>query len=175
MNIFHLDKSPYIAAMWLCDKHVPKMILETAQMLSTAHHYHNSPYAADVYKAAYVHHPMTQWVWASGNNYQWAFAHYMYLCDEFNARGFKGGVDHASKRLSIYLEYLPPALESSFDLSDWMSSITPPPLCMPEVYHRDCHVDAYRAYYKGDKSSFAVWERGSPAPSWWEEMPCAVA
>ena len=37
MNIFVLDKNPTIAAQMLCDKHVPKMIVESAQMLSTAH------------------------------------------------------------------------------------------------------------------------------------------
>jgi len=36
MNIFFLDKDPKIAAQMQCDKHVVKMILETAQMLSTA-------------------------------------------------------------------------------------------------------------------------------------------
>ena len=37
MNIFVLDKDPRVAARMLCDKHVPKMIVESAQMLSTAH------------------------------------------------------------------------------------------------------------------------------------------
>ena len=37
MNIFVLDKDPHIAAQMHCDRHVPKMIVESAQMLSTAH------------------------------------------------------------------------------------------------------------------------------------------
>ena len=37
MNIFVLDKDPYIAAQMMCDKHVVKMILEGCQMLSTVH------------------------------------------------------------------------------------------------------------------------------------------
>lgn len=174
MNIFHVDKSPMVAAMWLCDKHIPKMILETAQMLSTAHHRYETVHANRLYKAAYIHHPMTQWVWETGNNYQWAFCHYMWLLDEFNKRGFKNGEPHASFRLAPLLFVLPDPLLSSYS-EDWMNEYTRPPLCMPEVYHRDCHIEAYRAYYKGDKSSFAVWERGSPAPSWWEETACAVA
>ena len=36
MNIFFLDKTPDGSAEMLCDKHVPKMLLESAQMLSTA-------------------------------------------------------------------------------------------------------------------------------------------
>jgi len=37
VNIFYLDKNPKIAAEMHCDKHVVKMITETAQLLSTAH------------------------------------------------------------------------------------------------------------------------------------------
>ena len=37
MNIFYLDKDPVKAAQYSCDKHVVKMILESAQMLCTAH------------------------------------------------------------------------------------------------------------------------------------------
>ena len=37
MNIFVLDEDPAAAAIMLCDKHIPKMIVESAQMLSTAH------------------------------------------------------------------------------------------------------------------------------------------
>ena len=37
MNIFILDEDPHVAAQMLCDKHVPKMIIESAQMLSTVH------------------------------------------------------------------------------------------------------------------------------------------
>ena len=35
MNIFYLDKDPVVAAQMSCDKHVVKMILESAQMLCT--------------------------------------------------------------------------------------------------------------------------------------------
>ena len=37
MNIFYLHSDPALAAEMHCDKHVVKMILEYAQMLSTAH------------------------------------------------------------------------------------------------------------------------------------------
>ena len=36
MNIFFIDKCPIKSAQQLCDKHVVKMVLETAQMCSTA-------------------------------------------------------------------------------------------------------------------------------------------
>lgn len=37
MNIFYLDEDPVKAAQYMCDKHVVKMIVESAQILSTAH------------------------------------------------------------------------------------------------------------------------------------------
>lgn len=37
MNIFHLDRDPVVAARMMCDKHVVKMIVEYAQLMSTAH------------------------------------------------------------------------------------------------------------------------------------------
>jgi hypothetical protein len=52
MNIFVLDKNPKIAAVMHCDKHVPKMILETAQMLSTAHRVYETAQAEGLYKQA---------------------------------------------------------------------------------------------------------------------------
>ena len=58
MNIFYLDKDPYKAASHFYDKHKVKMILESAQILCTAHHvYGNSD---DVpYKQAHLNHPST--------------------------------------------------------------------------------------------------------------------
>jgi len=38
MNIFYLHADPYKAATYFYDKHKVKMILESAQMLCTAHH-----------------------------------------------------------------------------------------------------------------------------------------
>ena len=37
MNIFILNDDPVIAAQEQCDKHIPKMVVESAQMLSTTH------------------------------------------------------------------------------------------------------------------------------------------
>ena len=74
MNIFHLHKDPKICAEYHCDKHVVKMILETAQMLSTAYH-NNFIYNYNLYKTAFPKHPMTIWVGDSGANF---FGHYNY-------------------------------------------------------------------------------------------------
>jgi hypothetical protein len=72
MNIFFLHKDPKIAACMQCDKHVVKMVLETAQMLSTAARAQGYDMG---YKSAYPNHPMTLWVNESPHNYTWAAIH----------------------------------------------------------------------------------------------------
>jgi len=59
MNIFYLDPDPVKAAQVQYNKHVVKMILESAQMLCTAHRYYGNE---DVpYKIAHLNHPSTIW------------------------------------------------------------------------------------------------------------------
>ena len=76
MNIFHLHEEPKICAEYHCDKHVVKMILETAQMLSTAYRkefiFSSTESAGELYKPAFPKHPMTIWVGDSGANFFWS-------------------------------------------------------------------------------------------------------
>ena len=56
MNIFYVDKDPKIAAKMMCDKHIIKMILESAQMLCTAKTVQRLKMATDnllIYKEAW--------------------------------------------------------------------------------------------------------------------------
>ena len=66
MNIFRLSNDAYECAEMHCDKHVVKMLLETAQMLSTAWRMtdSDSEYADKhgMYKVAHKNHPSTVWV-----------------------------------------------------------------------------------------------------------------
>lgn len=58
MNIFRLDNDPISAAIYQCDKHVVKMCLETAQLLSTTHRVLDGEEASPVlYKATHKNHP----------------------------------------------------------------------------------------------------------------------
>ena len=83
MNIFFLDADPKYAAQMQCDKHVVKMVLETAQMLSTA----ARAQGHDVgYKSAYPKHPMTLWVSQNADNFRWAWLHGMSLAKEYTNR-----------------------------------------------------------------------------------------
>lgn len=71
MNIFVLSENPVEAAHFHCDQHLHKMILESAQMLSTAAHKFFPGIKAYVYKPAYQNHPCTQWVSSSLANMEW--------------------------------------------------------------------------------------------------------
>lgn len=74
MNIFVLDRNPVIAASYHCDQHLHKMILESAQMLSTAAHKHFPHLKGHIYAPAYENHPCTVWVSASYSNMAWLCA-----------------------------------------------------------------------------------------------------
>ena len=71
MNIFVLDSDPKVAATMLCDKHVVKMILESAQMLSTVAHTNGH---IPRYRPTHSKHPCTLWAGESKSNWQWLVA-----------------------------------------------------------------------------------------------------
>tara|TARA_R110000851_G_scaffold95852_1_gene208060 strand:+ start:1454 stop:1945 length:492 start_codon:yes stop_codon:yes gene_type:complete len=158
MNIFYLDSDPVVAANMMCDKHVVKMILESAQMLSTAHRVLDGDEYADkvgLYKLAHKNHPSTIWVRSSPLNYDWLWSHMKALMCEYTDRYNK---HHATERLLESLAQLP-------SNSDWGMPFTDPPQCMPEQYKCKDPIKAYRNYYLGDKMYMAVWKY-TEAPSW---------
>ena len=89
MNLFFLHKVAGKCAEDLCDKHIPKMVLETAQMLSTAHHYHNSVHKNSVYKRAYENHPTTRWVRKNCRTYEFSYRLFLDLLHEYFERFHK--------------------------------------------------------------------------------------
>lgn len=95
MNIFAVDADPLRAARQLPDRHVTKMILESAQMLSIvfSHHYWDigevmkvdgTPFKTA--KGAFKKHPCTIWAADSVQNCAWLIQHALGLCTEFNLR-----------------------------------------------------------------------------------------
>ena len=103
MNIFVVDRDPIKAAKMLPDRHVTKMILECAQMLSVifSKHYWNcgevmkvngEPFKTE--RGAFKNHPCTQWAAQSPENCAWLIHHASGLCEEFERRyGKKHGLD----------------------------------------------------------------------------------
>jgi len=166
MNIFYLDRNPIVAAQMMCDKHVIKMILESAQMLSTAHRVLDGDEHADnvgMYKMTHKNHPSTIWVRANSENYDWLQEHMEALLTEYTHRY---GKRHATERL-IHSLWEHPKNITHDDFTD-------PPQCMPDYCKGDDAVSAYQNYYILEKSDFATWKRRDK-PEWFyeREKECA--
>ena len=135
MNIFYLSRDPVEAAKLQCDRHVVKMILETAQLLSTAHVELDGDQVA--YKATHKNHPSAVWVRSSARAYGWAFAHLVSLGNEYLKR--YGKVHKTIAEHADALGVLPKAIPK-VDFTD-------PPQCMPDDCKRDDAVLGYQVYY----------------------------
>ena len=182
MNIFVLDADPKLAAEYHCNKHVVKMILESCQMLSSAHWYSllkeggkslsdfkkaslakdwcKQNFSADrhpPYSFTHVRHPCTTWTAAKTENYLW----HIRLCEEL--------LTEYTRRYK--------RRHKSHDVFDWLAAnvpqnfadgpMDPHPQCMPD----DCKVpgdpvQAYRNYYSNNKRKFAKWEPHAKTPYW---------
>ena len=161
MNIFILGDSPQESAEMHCDKHVCKMMIEYAQMLSTAHRVldGNEVISESLYKVAHKNHPCTIWTRTSKENYFWLFRLWKNLSMEYTLRYEKF---HASwTKLNMYLEFPPKNIPAG--------NLTKQPQCMPDhCKDEEDVVEAYRNYYIKEKSSFAKW-KFSGQPDWFIE------
>ena len=158
MNIFVLDRCPVTAARSQCDKHVVKMTLETAQILSSAIWRRGG---RGLYRVTHRNHPCTLWAGDSYSNFQWLCMHGLALADEFTLRNNK---QHASARVIAASIALGDELLRAGEFPD--VGPTPHPLCMPDRYKTGCPVQSYRAFYIGEKARFARWKIDN-APTWW--------
>lgn len=145
MNIFYLDKDPYKAASYFYDKHKVKMILESAQMLCTAHHVCGNP--DDVpYRQAHLNHPSTVWARESRPNYFWLYEHMIALGQEYTKR--YGKIHMTIDKCRFALSFCPDGITSE--------QFTEPPQCMPDEYKvPGCSITAYWNYYEQDKYKVA--------------------
>lgn len=154
MNIFVLDKDIKTAAQMHCDKHVSKMILESAQMLCTAL-WNNNQDAP--YKPVHAKHPCTLWASDSLENWEWLRDFAIYLNEEFCWR-YDRSCNH--KSADVILSLTRPNIESK--------GLQQHPQCMPDEYKvTNDPVQAYRNYYVGEKH-FAVWTKRD-TPRWYTE------
>lgn len=156
MNIFYLHKSPTIAAQHMCDKHVVKMILESAQLLCTAHHVCPSDAVRPekFYKKTHTNHPCAIWTRNCIGNYKWLCDHAQSLLDEYT---YRYGKTHASTSvISWCVSNIP-------DIPD--GELTDIAQCMPDEYKSNDPVIAYRNYYNKAKSHLHNWKRRQ-IPHW---------
>ncbi len=151
MNIFALDYCPQQAARFHCDKHVVKMILETAQMLCSVR---SKLGFATPYKPTHASHPCTIWAGKSKQNYSWLVELGFELCSEYF---YRYGRIHATQQILERVKEAPCNLTSS--------ELTPFEQCMPDDYKQKNPVDAYKLFYSRDKISFCSYTRRA-APEW---------
>jgi len=151
MNIFAVQKCPEQAARDLCDRHVIKMILESAQMLCGAFPKDQAPY-----KWAHRNHPCTIWARSSGSNYDWLLLHGKAMCDEYGRRYAKR---HKTEDVLDWLKTNKPV-----EIPDL--GLTPFAQAMPDQYKGPDAVEAYRKYYILDKTRFAYWKDEKTIPTW---------
>ncbi|MCO4794863.1 MAG: hypothetical protein KC493_14180 [Bacteriovoracaceae bacterium] len=152
MNIFVLDYDPTLAARYQCDKHVVKMSLETAQILTAAFEPGVAPY-----RRTHFNHPCTVWSRESVENYNWLIEHGLALCDEFT---FRYGKIHKSREVILWCE------KKKAKLNFETTGKTKFQLCFDEKYRIGNAVESYREYYKNEKRAFATWDKGRKAPRW---------
>jgi len=176
VNIFYVDEDPMDAAQALVDKHVVKMILESAQLLSTAHRVLDGqeiegksatgrkarrwilPDARDdvMYAATHINHPSAVWCRTSVRNYDWLVDHFYALMREYNHRYNKS---HKCYGELSYMLQSPP-----HNLKAW--EWTEMPSCMAEEYIiSDDPIINYRNYYRIGKSNLHKWTNRQP-PEW---------
>jgi hypothetical protein len=113
MNIFYLHPDPKTAAKMHCDKHCVKMVLETAQLLSTAHRELDGDELSDrrgLYKSTHRNHPSAVWARANRENYDWLVGLFKGLLEEYTARYGQGA--HASSKILLPISLSPLNLKS---------------------------------------------------------------
>lgn len=154
VNIFFLDWDVKKNAEYHCDKHVVKMVLETAQLLCGVHHM-TTPDTPNVpYKLSHKNHPCAIWARESLTNYLLLCELGLELCYEYTHRYER---KHKSQEV---IEWCVTNLPNIPDVG-----FSSPPKAMPEEYKVDDVVESYRNYYLGAKKSFLSW-KNREVPEW---------
>jgi hypothetical protein len=175
MNIFYLDNDPKTCAQMHVDKHCVKMILEYAQLLSTAHrvldgtlgislsnsgrkrqtYTLNSALDGILYSATHINHPSAVWVRQSDDNYIWLYNLWRQLMIEYT---YRYGKNHACEKLIESLCIVPQNIRTG--------NFTQPTPAMPDHYKvAGDSIQSYKNYYVGDKQRMFSWKNRN-TPSW---------
>lgn len=141
MNIFILDKDIKKCAKYHCDKHVVKMILETAQMLCVVR---RNNWQEPEYRSTHKNHPCTIRAWESLSNYKWLCELWLQLCYEYTLR-----YDRVHRTQSV----IDSCIKNTPKIKDkWLTKF---PMAMPDEYKCSNPIEAYRKYYSIEKASIA--------------------
>ena len=177
MNIFYLSKDPEVSAKAQPDKMLVKMVVESAQMLSTAHRILDGweirkpsksgktmvkawilPDEREnvLYQVSHINHPCNLWIRERSGNYYWLYKHFLALGKEYTYR---------YKRTHLTVKKLADALYATPKRIP-RGIMTDVALAMPDKYKNEDSILAYRNYVINEKH-YAKWERGRNKPSWW--------
>jgi hypothetical protein len=162
MNIFYLHKDPVKAASAMINKHVVKMVLESAQLLCTCHRVVDGTHYIDtssgrklqkwshpdsfmdehLYKSQHFNHPCSLWLRESVENYNWLYQHFIALGNEYKRRYNK---EHASiVKLSEILKTPPKNLPQ-------VPFTEPAQAILPQYKKEGNSIAAYHDYYISEK------------------------
>ena len=178
MNIFYLHNDPRTCAEMHVDKHCVKMILEYAQLLSTAHRVLDGTLSVGLsasgrkktsyvlmdkresvlYTATHINHPSAIWVRQSDKNYMWLAEMLEMLCGEYTYR--YGRVHKVEDTGLMQL------LKNEFPKNIPTGNFTEPTPAMPDHYKvAGDSIQSYKNYYLGDKTRMFSW-KNRQQPSW---------
>ena len=177
MNIFYLDHDVTKCAEYHNDKHVVKMILEYAQLLSTAHRVLDGTLSSRLsktgrkqswyglpdnresllYNATHINHPSAKWCRDSADNYQWLYRLFCATCDEYTFR--YGKIHLTDQKMRHVLSHLPKNISNKPFEEPWRA--------MPdEVKIGNDSLASYRNYYINNKTHLASWKKRN-VPEWY--------
>lgn len=178
MNIFYLSNNQKECAIFHNNKHTVKMILEYAQLLSTAHRildgnqivgksasgrnkkiwqHPDSNMDSALYSATHINHPSAVWVRQSSNNYNWLSKMLVELCNEYS---YRYGKTHKTERDGV-VDLL---LNTPANIPT--KPFTEPTPAMPDNYKVvGDSIQSYKNYYIGSKQHLADWKLRND-PEW---------
>ncbi len=190
MNIFYLDPDPKICAEQHISKHTCKMVIEYAQLMSTAHRVLDGTEYTDLtansrrikrwrmddpfmestlYKASHINHPSAIWCRENKQNYLYLHRLWHYLLQEYT---YRYGRKHECEKLGAALYLRPENIKDG-------EFFAPTPAMPPELKiiaenpvpgRKYDSLKSYHNYYIKDKIRFASWKgkvNSRPTPEWY--------
>lgn len=167
MNIFCIYNDPIESAIHLVDKHVSKMVLESAQMLANCFTKEqlaasNCPRTKNgtVRKHSYFNHPCSIWTRSSRDNMRWLIAHAKAMDKERMARSILKGDPVAIPHYCIdFINWVEENLGSSIVAEGGLTKFAQ---AMPDEFKCEDSVSAYRHLYKVGKAHLHTWTKNKP-------------
>ena len=155
MNIFACDATPNKAAQALDDKRVVKMVLESAQILSSGIFLNSGIIYPQLYRPAFLGHPCVIWASQTYANWQWLYQHFQALCDEYSYRYAK---QHKTLQLAPALQELSSIIPNA-PITNFANCTRAEKLGINYKHVNDTH-EAYRLYLN------AKWACDTRKPVW---------